>query len=333
MTTVLTDAKTTAADGDLTAPSLVGRAAIAKEISGLELLLESLGADFDDVVEAVVALNGRLVVSGIGKSGHVARKIAATLASTGTLAFYIHPSEASHGDLGMISRHDMVLALSNSGETAELSDMIHYCGRQGIPLIAMTSQPGSALARSAQYRLLTPRAEEACAVGMAPTTSTTMMMALGDALAVALMERRGFTRDHFRNFHPGGRLGQTLMRVDKIMHGNGNVPLVGLRDTMDEIVLVITAKSVGCAGVVDDQGRLVGIITDGDMRRHMSDGFLAHTAEEVMSRKPKTIKRDMLVGEALAIMNRFEITCLFVVEDDKPVGVVNVHDCLRAGFA
>ncbi|MDG5496674.1 KpsF/GutQ family sugar-phosphate isomerase [Niveispirillum sp. BGYR6] len=315
------------------APNLIGRTAIAKEIDGLRLLQDSLAEPFDRVVETILARQGRVFVAGIGKSGHVARKIAATLSSTGTQAYFIHPAEASHGDLGMIGPGDLVMALSNSGETQELSDLLLYCGRWSIPLVGITSRAESTLARAATLPLVMPQAPEACLVGMAPTTSTTMMMALGDAIAVALMTARGFTAGDFRNFHPGGRLGQTLMRVEKIMRQDEALPLVALTAPMSEVLLTITSKSLGCAGVVDGEGRLVGVITDGDLRRHMDPGLLSRRADEIMSRKPRITRPDALVGESLARMNKESITCLFVTADEKPVGVITLHDCLRAGFS
>lgn len=316
-----------------TAPHQIGREAIAKEIEGLRQLHDGLGGAFDAVVEMILDRQGRVFVAGIGKSGHVARKIAATLASTGTPAYFIHPTEASHGDLGMIEAGDLVIALSNSGETQELSDLLHYCGRWNIPLVGMTSRPDSTLAKASNYPLIVPQAPEACHVGVAPTTSTTMMMALGDAIAVALMTRRGFTAGDFRNFHPGGRLGQTLTRVEKLMRSGDALPLVPRGAAMSEVLLEITSKSLGCAGIVDGSGALVGVITDGDLRRHMRPDLLSLSADQVMSTKPRTTAADALVGEALARMNRDGITNLFVVTDGKPTGIITMHDCLRAGFS
>lgn len=309
----------------------IGRQVIDREMHGLALLRDSLDGNFEQAVSMIANAAGRLFVTGIGKSGHVGRKIAATLSSTGTQAYFIHATEASHGDLGMIGDQDIVLALSNSGETQELSDILHYCGRYAIPLIGMTSKADSALARASTLLLLLPDAPEACRVGMAPTTSTTMMMALGDAIAVALMDRQGFTDEHFRNFHPGGRLGQKLMRVDRIARRGDALPLVGETTRMSDALLEITAKGLGVAGVVDGNGRLTGIITDGDLRRHMAGDLLSRTAAEIMTRRPRTTRADALVGETLARMNREGITCLFVVDADRPTAVVTLHDCLRAG--
>jgi len=310
-----------------------GRSVLATEIKGLQALSETLDGAFNQVVALILSLRGRLIVTGMGKSGHIARKIAATFASTGTLAYFVHPGEASHGDLGMISKEDAVLALSNSGETSELNDILHYCRRNGIPLVAMTSRLGSALAETADLVLLLPNVREACAIGMAPTTSTTMMIALGDALAVAVMEQKGFTTEHFHNFHPGGRLGQTLLRVSKIMHAGASLPIVRADQPMAEVILEITAKSFGCAAVVDDTGRLIGAVTDGDLRRHMHDLLLRLSAADVMTGQPKAITGELLVGEAVALMNQHKITSLFVCEDGRPVGLVHIHDCLRAGVA
>lgn len=310
-----------------------GRTVLATEMQGLQALSETLDESFDRVVGLILGLRGRVIVTGMGKSGHIARKIAATFASTGTLSYYVHPGEASHGDLGMISNDDAVLALSNSGETPELNDILHYCRRSGIPLVAMTSRRPSALADNADFVLLLPNVPEACAIGMAPTTSTTMMIALGDALAVAVMEQRGFTTEHFRNFHPGGRLGQTLLRVAKIMHTGPELPVVQAEQPMTEVILEITAKSFGCAAVVDADGRLIGAVTDGDLRRHMNDLLLRRSAGEVMTRAPKHVTAETLVGEAVALMNQHKITSLFVCADGRPVGLVHIHDCLRAGVA
>ncbi len=270
----------------------------------------------------------------MGKSGHVARKIAATLASTGTPAQFVHPAEASHGDLGMIGVEDAILALSNSGESAELADIIAYSRRFKIPLIAITGGTESTLAEAADAVLPLPPAAEACSMGLAPTTSTTMMMALGDALAIALIERKGFSPADFQLFHPGGKLGRRLLRVGDIMHAGDTVPLIGPTAPMSEAILVITAKSFGCVGVCGPEGQLVGVITDGDLRRHMDDGLLSRSVSEIMHPGPKTTTAASLAAEALGLMNRFAITALFVVDDkQRPVGFLHMHDCLRAGIA
>ncbi len=317
-----------AAKGDLE----VARRVLRDEIRGLESLASSLDRAFALVVGLIAAAKGRVVVTGLGKSGHVARKIAATLASTGTPAQFVHPVEASHGDLGMIGGEDALLALSNSGESPEFADIIAYSRRFKIPLVAITSGKGSTLAEAADAVLLLPQVAEACPLGLAPTTSTTMMMSLGDALAIALLERKGFTPVDFRIFHPGGRLGRTLLRVGDIMHGALEVPLVGPSAPMSEAILVMTAKSFGCVGVRDEKGRLIGIITDGDLRRHMNDRLLARLAAEIMHHEPKTIARGALAAEALGVMNRSAITSLFVVDEEcRPIGFLHMHDCLRAG--
>jgi arabinose-5-phosphate isomerase len=309
------------------------RRVLRAEKEGLEALAASLDARFAAAIDVFASVRGRVIVTGMGKSGHVARKIAATLASTGTPAQFVHPGEASHGDLGMIAPGDAVLALSNSGETPELGDMVAYAARFRIPLVAMTRQAPSLLADASDVALVLPATEEACPLGLAPTTSTTMMLALGDAIAVALLERKGFSHDDFKIFHPGGRLGRRLLRVADIMHDGEALPLVPRGTPMTEAVLVMTAKSFGCVGVTED-GRLAGIVTDGDLRRHMEDDLLARTVEEVMTSHPKTIESGALAAEALGIMNEHAITSLMVVDADRrPLGILHIHDCLRAGVA
>lgn len=309
-----------------------GRAVIKKEIEGLAALADSLGNEFVHAVELISSLKGKLVVSGMGKSGHIARKIAATFASTGTPSFFVHPGEASHGDLGMISHGDAVMLLSNSGETAELKDMIYYATRSGVPLIAMVRRHGSALVEAANIALVLPEIPEASEVG-APTTSTTMMLALGDAIAVALMEKRGFTHNDFGKFHPGGKLGKAFITVRDIMHKGEALPLVAGDAAMPEVLLVMTARGFGCAAVVEGNNKLAGIITDGDLRRHMGDKLLGHKAKDVMTAKPITIRPGALASEAVALMNDRKITTLFVVENGIVEGVLHIHDCLRAGVA
>jgi arabinose-5-phosphate isomerase len=312
----------------------VARRVLRAEIRGLESLAETLDFRFERAVDACAMASGRIIVTGLGKSGHIARKIAATLASTGTPAQFVHPVEASHGDLGMIGSRDAILAFSNSGETTELADIVGYSRRFDIPLIAITGGAQSALAGAADIVLPLPAAAEACPMGLAPTTSTTMMMALGDALALALLERKGFSSTDFRLFHPGGKLGRQLLRVRDIMHREGEVPLVSPADRMSEAILVMTAKSFGCVGVCEPDGRLVGVITDGDLRRHMGDSLLGQTVRTVMHQNPKTITAAALAGDALGLMNRSGITSLFVVDgEDKPIGFLHMHDCLRAGVA
>jgi len=312
----------------------VARRVIRAEIDGLEQLAQTLESSFGEALDLCAATRGRIVVTGIGKSGHVARKIAATLASTGTQAQFVHPAEASHGDLGMIGVEDAILALSNSGESEELTDIVAYSRRFEIPLIAITAGPNSILAEAADAVLLVPRAAEACPMGLAPTTSTTMMMALGDALAIALLERKGFSTEDFRMFHPGGRLGRKLLRVRDIMHGGDTVPLIDPDAPMSEALLIMTAKSFGCVGVCSPGGRLVGVITDGDLRRHMDDDLLSRRVSEIMHPNPKTTTPGSFAAEALGLMNRFAITALFVVDDGQcPTGFLHLHDCLRAGIA
>lgn len=309
----------------------VGRRVILGEAEALRALSDDLGETFAKAVETVFHAKGRVVCTGMGKSGHVARKIAATLASTGTSAMFVHPAEASHGDLGMIGPDDVVLALSKSGAGRELSDTLVYAKRFSIPLIAMTAVADSQLGLAADILLLLPDAPEATAEVSAPTTSTTLQIALGDALAVALLERRGFTASDFRVFHPGGKLGSMLRTVGDLMHGEQELPLAHVDTAMSEALLVMSEKRFGAVGVTDTQGALVGLITDGDLRRHM-DGLMSHIAGEVMTRAPLTIGPSALAAEALKIMNERRITVLFVVEDHRPVGILHVHDLLRAGI-
>src|SRR6059058_1047265 len=323
----MTPASPLAADPGAPAPFDGSRAIrLARETFDIEAaavqgLKARVGESFAHAVQAMLGLRGRVVVMGMGKSGHVGRKIAATLASTGTPALFVHPAEASHGDLGMISFNDAILALSNSGESAELTDIVAYSRRFKIPLVAITGGTESILAEAADVVLLLPRAGEACSMGLAPTTSTTMTMALGDALAIALLERKGFSSTDFQRFHPGGRIGRRLLRVGDIMHDGETVPLISLDAPMSEAILVMTAKSFGCVGVCGQDGELVGVITDGDLRRHMDDGLLSRTATEIMHPNPKTIASGNLAVEALGLMNRFAITALFVVDDDmRPIG-------------
>ncbi len=321
---------------------VTARAVLASEVDGIEALAAALDGGFRRAVETLSAVSGRVVVSGMGKSGHVGRKIAATLASTGTPALFVHPAEASHGDLGMILPNDAVLALSNSGETPELADLVGHSRRFGLPLIAITREPGSALAQQADVVLLLPQVPEACPMGLAPTTSTTMQLALGDALAVALLTRRGFTAADFRPFHPGGKLGVRLKRVRELMHEGAALPLVAPTTRMDAALLVMTEKRFGCLGVVDGAGKLVGVITDGDLRRAMGPDLLARPAGEIMTAAPRSIAPDALAAEALHQMTDADrpITALFVVPpsaegagEGVPIGILHIHDLLRAGVA
>jgi arabinose-5-phosphate isomerase len=314
----------------------VARDVLATEAAGLRTLAAGLGQEFSLAVDCLAHAGGRIVVSGMGKSGHVARKIAATLASTGTPAMFVHPAEASHGDLGMIVAGDAVLLLSNSGETVELADIVAHARRFGLKLVAITTRAGSTLALAADVALLLPQAAEACPMGLAPTTSTTMQMALGDALAVALLKRRGFTEAEFRRFHPGGRLGARLRRVRELMHTGDAVPLAGSGMAMDRALLLMTEKRFGCLGVIDAGGTLSGIITDGDLRRAMGPDLLTRAVDEVMTRGPRTIGPDALAAEALHAMNAHDrpVTALFVVGPKGDVaGILHIHDLLRAGVA
>ena len=294
---------------------------------------DGLGRAFIAAVELISGARGRLIVTGMGKSGHVARKIAATFASTGTPAFFVHPSEASHGDLGMITPDDVIMALSWSGETVELKDLIDYSRRFRIGLIAVTAVSDSTLGRAADVVLAVPQAREACPHNLAPTTSTLMQAALGDALAIALLESRGFTAVDFSRLHPGGRLGAMLKFVRDIMHTGSEIPLASVGTRMSEAIAEMTAKTFGCVGITDRRGLLVGIITDGDLRRHMSANLLDFKVEEVMTSRPKTVRPDQLVSEALELLNSMQKTQLIVVDAGRPVGVVHFHDLLRAGVA
>jgi arabinose-5-phosphate isomerase len=307
------------------------------EAAGLKALESALDSEmrepFEAALDMIVKAQGRVIVTGMGKSGHIGAKIAATLASTGTPAFFVHPAEASHGDLGMITKDDVVLALSWSGETAELRSIVFYSRRFRVPFIAVTSRLDSTLARSADVALVMPRVEEACPHGLAPTTSTLIQLALGDALAIALLEARGFTADDFFKFHPGGSLGANLQHVRDVMHVGERLPLAPLGTLMREALILISNKGFGCLGITDEASRLVGILTDGDLRRHLSGDILERPVDEVMTRDPKTIEPDALVASALEILNAAAITALLVVEDEKPVGIVHMHDLLRTGVA
>lgn len=316
-------------------PIASARRVITLERDGLDALLGTVDGEFSAAIDRLGNVSGRLICSGVGKSGHVARKIAATLASTGTLAYYVHPTEASHGDLGMITPDDAVLALSKSGETRELGDLIAYCRRFSVPLIGMTTQAESTLARAADYRLILPDAPEACGETRAPTTSTTLMMALGDALAIALLEQRGFTAADFKTFHPGGALGAALATAADIMHCGGEMPLIAGSAPMSDVLIEMTVKSFGCAGILDADGRLAGIITDGDLRRHMGDALIEKPAEAIMTRSPKTGSPGMLAADALREMTagQAKIMQLFIVDaDHRPQGILHLHDLLRAGL-
>ena len=309
----------------------VGQRVIRREAEALAALEETIGDAFDQAVELILKARGRMIVSGMGKSGHVARKIAATLASTGTPAHFVHPAEASHGDLGMMMQGDVALVLSNSGETPELADMIAYTRRFAIPLIGVAGRRDSTLLRRSDVALLLPEVAEACDRGIVPTTSTTMSLALGDALAIALMEHREFTPENFRDYHPGGKLGAQLSRVGDLMHAAEELPLVQGATPMSEVLLVMSKRGFGVAGVIEGD-HLAGIITDGDLRRHM-EGLLDLNAVDVMTRNPRTIAAEALAEEAVGVMNKLQITCLFVTQNGAgaPLGILHIHDCLRAG--
>lgn len=305
------------------------------EADGITALAETIDHNFSAALQMLHDVKGRIVVSGMGKSGHIGRKIAATLASTGTPSHYVHPGEASHGDLGMVTREDAVLALSNSGETPEMRDIAEFTRRFSIPLIVMTSGVGSTLTELADVVLLLPAMAEACPMGLAPTTSTTMSLAMGDAIAVALLERKGFSAQDFRDLHPGGKLGNTLLRVSDLMHKDTALPLATGDVSMRDVIPVMSEKRFGCLGVVDDVGNLVGIVTDGDLRRTLAENLLSKSVEKVMTTAPKTIKPQAFAAEAVAVMNDLQITNLFVVDEGSsvPIGILHIHDLLKAGIS
>ena len=331
------ETETPESDADLE----VARRVLDVEAKALTTLAGGLDGGFVEAVARLAEVEGRVIVTGMGKSGHVARKIAATLASTGTPSQFVHPGEASHGDLGMITSADAVIALSNSGNTLELSDIVTYAKRFAIPLVAITARADSALAEAADIALILPGstqgAPEACPMGLAPTTSTTMMLALGDALAVALLERKGFSSSDFQLLHPGGALGKRLLRVSDLMHGPEGLPLCSPATAMSDAILAMTAGRFGCVGIVDEAKRLIGIITDGDLRRHMDQDILTMTAGDIMTPNPRTIRASALAAEAVSFMNTSTppFLCLFVVDEagppERPVGILHLHDCLRAG--
>ena len=319
-------------EAQIETPTEIARGVIRIEAEALSALHSAMPADFDAVVASLLEVKGRGIVSGMGKSGHIAAKIAATMASTGTPAQYVHPGEASHGDLGMITPQDALILISNSGETRELADIIAHSRRFAIPLIAITKKPDSTLGQQADFLLTLPNAPEACAIGMAPTTSTTCTLALGDALAVALMRLRGFERENFLAFHPGGTLGAQLLRVSSVMHTGTALPIVSQETPMGETLIEMTAKGFGVAAVVEE-GRLLAVITDGDLRRNLSD-LMARTAGEVATRNPRSILPEALLSEALGVMNTHKISALFAVDETGQLrGLVHIHDILRAGVA
>lgn len=320
---------------------LMAAASAVRTVSTLQNGLQELAAALDNglsepferAIDLLGSINGRVIITGVGKSGHVGSKVAATLASTGTPAYFVHPAEANHGDLGMITAEDAIIAISWSGETTELKGIVAYAERFSIPMIAITAGEKSALAKAAEVILKLPRAPEACPHGLAPTTSAMLQLATGDALAVALLESRGFTADHFRTFHPGGQLGANLTQVADLMHTGDSVPLVPLGTPMTEAVQTLTEKRFGCVGIVDGQGFLAGIITDGDLARNLSRDISGMTVDELMTADPKTIAGETYAGAAMELLNRFKVSALIVTRDKVPVGIIHFHDLLRAGVA
>lgn len=308
------------------------KSVLKQEIAGLEAMYWALDSNFVSAVELMYKKrNGHVIVSGMGKPGHIGRKISATMSSVGTPSFFLHPAEASHGDLGEISNEDVLLVLSLSGNTQELIPMLSYANRFGIDIVAVTGNPESILAKSANVVILMPKIDEACPYNLAPTTTTTMMLAIGDALALSLLNKKSFTRDDFKNFHPGGTLGKRLLKVSDLMHAD--TPIVQKNTPMKEVLIEMTNKSFGCACVVDDDGKIIGIITDGDLRRKIDSNFLNRKAEEIMTSNPRVVSKDMFAQEATKIMNKCSITSLIVCEEGKPCGILHIHDCLRAGLA
>jgi len=313
---------------------IAAKQTIDREVEALEMMKNELDDSLSKVLNLMQKTKGRVIVTGMGKSGHIGRKIAATLASTGTPSFFVHPGEASHGDLGMLTSNDVVLAISNGGESRELSDILMYCKRYKIPLIAMTKNPDSTLGKAGDYILKLPDDGEACPLGLAPTSSTTATLVLGDVLAICLMERKGFSATDYKQRHPGGKLGAILCKVSDLMHSGDEMPIISEDAIMQDALMVMSEKMLGCVGAINKRGELVGIITDGDLRRWMSPKLIEEKVSKVMTRNPKTIRPDVLASEAVYVMNNTGrgITNLFVVEDDgKPIGLIHIHDCLRAG--
>lgn len=308
---------------------------IDKEVEALRMMENSFDESLTQALDLMQNCKGRVIVTGMGKSGHIARKIAATLASTGTPSFFVHPSEASHGDLGMLTTDDVVIAISNGGESKELADILLYCKRFSIPLVAITKNPDSTLGKNSNLVLRLPNDGEACPLGLAPTSSTTATLVMGDVLAIDLMERKGFSATDYKQRHPGGKLGAILSKVSDLMHSGSEMPIVGEDTIMQDALMEMTAKMLGCVGIVDKNGDLIGIITDGDLRRWMSPGLILEKVSTVMTKNPKTIGPDALAVEALKTMNTTGkgITNLFVVDGKKPIGLIHIHDCLRAGVA
>ncbi|MCT4575318.1 MAG: KpsF/GutQ family sugar-phosphate isomerase [Alphaproteobacteria bacterium] len=304
---------------------------LLEEANAMINLAETLGEECSKIIELILNIKGRLIITGMGKSGHIGKKIAATLASTGTPSFFVHPGEASHGDLGMITSNDAVIAISNSGESKELGDIITYTRRFSIPLISISRNSESTLGKAADYHINLNYEKEACPLGIAPTTSTTLTLAIGDALAVALLKRRGFSAEDFGNFHPGGKLGAALIRNEEIMHDDYDLPLAKEDTPMNKVIEIMSNKKMGCVGIVDNNNKLVGMITDGDIRRHVED-IMNKTAKDIMTANPITTTKSCLSAEGLAIMNNKSITALFVVDEaNKPIGIIHMHDYLKNG--
>lgn len=312
---------------------LSAKRTIETEIIGLRNMADKIDDELVKALDLMQNTKGRVIITGMGKPGHIGKKIAATLASTGTPTFFVHPGEASHGDLGMITEKDVVIVISNSGESKELGDIINYSKRFNIPLIAITKVPESTVGKQADIILRLPDSGEACPMGLAPTTSTTGMLVWGDILAIALTERRGFTKTDYNIRHPGGKLGAILKKVSDLMHKGSEMPIVTEGTKMQDALLVMTSKMLGCVGIVDKNGKLTGIITDGDLRRFLSPDMFSKDVTELMTKNPKVISPDTLAAEAVAFMNDKKITQLFAVKDSKPVGVIHLHDYLRAGVA
>lgn len=309
---------------------------IDREIEALRMMQQDLDETLTKALDMMQAAKGRVIITGMGKSGHIGKKIAATLASTGTPSFFVHPAEASHGDLGMLTNEDIVVAISNGGESKELSDILIYCKRFGIPMIAMTRNKESTLGKAGDILLKLPNDGEACPLGLAPTSSTTATLVLGDVLAIALLERKGFSKNDYKQRHPGGKLGAILQKVADLMHSGDAMPILPENADMGQIIVTISSKRLGCVGIVNKNGDLEGIITDGDLRRAMSNmaggNIFNCRADEIMTKNPRTTTADILVAEAVAVMNNKNITQLFVLDNKKPIGVIHLHDCLRAGF-
>ncbi len=305
---------------------------IKQELQGVIALKKILDDNFVKAVNAIASSKGRVIITGIGKSGHIGKKIAATMASTGTPAFFVHPAEASHGDLGMLTNDDIVIAISKSGESKELSDIITYCKRYDITLIGIAQFKDSSLIKQSDIPLMLPDIAEACPLGIAPTTSTTTTIVLGDALAMALLEKNQFSKEQFKLRHPGGKLGQNLIKVEDLMHTGNKIPLINKEDAIKAAVEEISKKKAGCVGVIDSDNNLVGVITDGDLRRHLCNDFFKQELKDIMTVNPITTTAETLAVEATGIMNKMSITNLFVCKDKKPVGILHIHDCLKAGI-